>query len=316
MKSLHYLIVFFMVFASIFSSCIQDNNTKGPEEKKFETHIDSLSKKFTLSNEWLEKDSREYIFTEINKSILNGEATLPTITDNLVLLGDQAYTTLNGTKLANPAFQLDYNYLISDMFKNVSNLDIYGLRIYPAFIQSDKFVVDHLAYVVCVSTNYDASKEYDYRLIDPINKNSPITKLTDAGAAKLYVTAFFNSVKVNGQTQQIDNPGTKTSRFYDLTGIKAYHSANQNEIRKGSYSLMLKYGYVDDYHSKLLYNIYFERAADYAVDLIGFTVIMELYHDKTPFIARVGYGCNALKDGVLEIGNPCPPRCYGQGLTF
>lgn len=314
MKSSHYTFVFLLGFANIFSSCTQDN--KGPEEKKFDSYIDTLSREYIVSSGLTKSEAREHIFYELNKSISSGESILPTITDNIVSLGDKAYSNSNGTLLANPAFQLDYNYLINNMFANISSIDLYGLRVYPAFIPSDGSGSDRLAYIVCVSTNYDASKENGYRLIDPINKNSPITAIADAATAKSYVTAFFNSVKINGQHQVIGNPGIKTSRFYDLSGIKAYHSANQNINRKGIYSLMLKYGYVDDYYSKLLYNIYFERAADYAVDLIGFTVIMELYHDKAPFIARVGYGCNALKDGVLEIGNPCPPRCFGQGFKF
>lgn len=221
---------------------------------------------------------------------------------------------LDGNLLPSIEWTIDASWFYDNLFGwHHETWENFGFRLYPALKEN------RLCFVICRSTNYNPELEDLYFLIDP---GSPDAKKIDSinqNEANLFISSFLIKVEVAEKVSGAEGYLRKSSRFYDWYLIRAYLVANgynENPFEESNYSIKISLGLTDLESASALYKIYYKQIAEKPEDLLGFTTVIELIIGETP-VAREGKpGDVSLINGIIEIGNPCPPRCLGSGLSF
>lgn len=230
-----------------------------------------------------------------------------------------AFSTLDDKNLIPPVFQMAVDELYDSLFKGPQgDWENYGIRIYPGYISDG--VGNRLVYIICRSTNYDPSKETEYYVLDSSNPNPAERKLlVGSNVAKEIANDFFLKVKTLGVAQQKGNPYYKESRYYEWITLRSYFAANghvKGVNNSKDFELRFEYGWTEVTQANKLYDLYYIQAAETPLDLLGFSIVLTLYYKGVSLASTDETRNPGFKEGIIEIGNPCPPRCLGSGLSF
>lgn len=211
-------------------------------------------------------------------------------------------------------FSIDLNWFYDNLFdRDHEKWENFGFRIYPALVE------DHLCIIICRSTNHDPRYEGFYYLIDPQNGVSNYIKLDNVDEVKTHILNFLNNVSIRNDVTNSIGYFRKFSRLYDWYLIRAYAAANgfEEDVEKtNSFTLNIAYGLINMNCADLLYKIYYKQIAEKPEHLLGFTTVIELMYKNSGVGRQSQQGNSQLVNGIIEIGNPCPPRCLGSGLSF
>ncbi len=307
MKNSIYSLFSILFIVLFFTSC---GSEKSENEQLFDDdcqnafneYIRNLTKSDSIS-----MDSAKQILCENLKKIVS-EVTPFKIADTIVERAKDSIS-LNGNPIEMPNLKININELLSKIFPDNQTKDYenYGMRIYPGLIVGQ----NKLTYIICTSTNYDSTLECNYYYVTETGTLDSIK----SNAANVMRRNFKDNIYLAKKPQDVKYPNYKTSRYYDWLSIKAYLTANEYNP-SSNFQMKFSYGYVDWAIAQDLYKLYWNRVADKPEDLKGFTVVLELYKGENTVATRSGLGHTSFKGGILEIGNPCPPRCKGEGLTF
>lgn len=299
--------------AFILSACNpkDDSFKPGPNEKKFDSLINIIADPNSTANKNWNNPTRDQVYDTIFKTLTEPVplATGRRIVDN----GKNAYY-FGAKKLDNPEVMIPVSELVTKIFPpgEVADYENYGLRVYPILKTKDN--VQYLAYGVCRSTNYDVKLEKAYYIIENNGGGYKFT-LSTKNEVKGLFQEFVTKVSIGGSIRKSDDPVYRSSRYYDWTGLMTYFEANDCVSPYTNYTIKLSYGYTNSSDATELYKIYYKRVAEKAENLQGFTVVWELYKDGSSVVTdptvQLGFWKN-----LIEIGNPCPPRCKGEGLFY
>jgi len=299
--------------AFILNACNpkDDSFKPGPNEKKFDSLINIIADPNSTTNKNWNNPTRDQVYEMILQSLT--EPVPPEIGRRIVEQGNNVYY-VEAKKLTNPEVMIPVSDLVTKIFPPGDDADYenYGLRVYPILVTrgGDKY----LAYGVCLSTNYNVAEEKYYHIIEKVAAGYKLTISSKKEVRELFVD-FVKNVLIDGSLRTIENPVYRSSRYYDWTGLMAYFEANDCVSPYANYAIKLSYGYTNSSDASELYKIYYKRVADNASNLQGFTVVWELFKDGKSVVPETEVQLG-FKQNLIEIGNPCPPRCKGEGLFY
>ena len=218
--------------------------------------------------------------------------------------------TYKGATITAAEIKLELDWLYTEIFNsNQEEYENFGLRFYPAFIDGK------MGCLMKKTNNHSAFGRSDYWMLE--GSRTPSMFKVNRNNAKEYVNEFFSDIMIDGKLRAQGDPYFKKSRYYDWFMLRSYFKANgfvEGASNTGKYALSIQFGLTRPAEADDLYAIYFHQAADKAEDLLGFTVVLELVNDTIGVARDTGVNSTSLTNGIIEIGNPCPPRCKGEGL--
>lgn len=248
-----------------------------------------------------------------NKSADSGHSVPYQIAQDIKKEAEKGYYLQN--ELLKPIeWTIDVKWFYDNLFGwHHPTWENYGFRLYPALKEN------RLCLIICRSTNYNPKLEDFYFLIDTYAHQGNEVDSINSQEALTYIGNYLSKVRIDAKISGVEGYLRKTSRFYDWYLIRAYLAANGYAEVPGTdfnYKLRITFGLTDIESADLLYKIYYKQIAERAEDLLGFTAVIELLIDDDTVARQEQPGEIGLKNGIIEIGNPCPPRCHGAGFYF
>lgn len=301
-------LLLFFTLITLYASCCKVKNNSNADNlilKAFHSKYDNIIDTSRLND-------LTYIDSLFNNcDLLNLLSPTPyKIIENIRHEATKAYSISN-SNLNIGSVSIKVTDLESIYHSEIENKDTMknGIRIYPALINNQ------ITYLLCVSNEYDVSIEKFYYLV----QNGSLVKQNNLLTAKQYFDDFFHKVTLYGQPQPPNSATIKSSRYYSWVDLVSYFNANDyfSDIsNKANYTLKLDLAYVDLSNAQELFNIYQYTVADKPVDLVGFSVTIEMLISGVTVSLPTGDPTPGYKNAILEIGKPCPPRCDGASIKY